>query len=278
MQGLSVLVLGAGGMLGTAVLQQLRAAGHRVRAIDRPQFDVLRDPVSSLDLGGVDYCINAVGLINRHMQADPADFYRLNSLWPRLLADYCEAKSVRLVHVSTDCVFDGRRGQYTEDDAPTATDLYGRSKALGEPRNCLVLRTSIIGPERTNHYSLLNWFLAQSRCQGYRNHLWNGVTTIQLSRAIDRIMRNDLHAHCLRHVFSNDVTKLELLQLMREAFGTQVEITPADDTAARDTRLRTSHPDFIGQLGIADLRQQIVELPQFSDLNGHWRPLPELEG
>ncbi len=278
MTGLSVLVLGAGGMLGTAVLQQLRATGHRVRAIDRPQFDVLRDPVGSLDLTGTDYCINALGLINRHMQAGPADFYQINSLWPRLLADRCEAQSVRMIHVSTDCVYDGRRGQYTEADAPTATDLYGRSKALGEPRNCLVLRTSIIGPERTNHYSLLNWFLAQSRCQGYRNHLWNGVTTIQLSRVIDRILRNGLHAHCLRHVFSDDVTKLELLELMREAFGVQVEITPADDSTARDTRLRTTHPEFVGQLGIASLRQQIAELPQFADSRGHWRLLPELEG
>lgn len=278
MQGLSVFVLGAGGMLGTAVLQQLRTAGHRVRAIDRPQFDVLSDPVTSLDLADTDFCINAVGLINRHAQAEPADFYQLNSLWPRLLADHCQAKSVRLIHISTDCVYDGRRGQYTEDDAPTATDLYGRSKALGEPRNCMVLRTSIIGPERNNHYSLLNWFLAQSRCQGYRNHLWNGVTTIQLSRVIDRIMRNDLHAHCLRHVFSDDVTKLELLQLMREAYALEVEITPADDVTARDTRLRTAHPDFLGQLGISSLREQIAELPKFSDGQGHWRLLPELEG
>jgi dTDP-4-dehydrorhamnose reductase len=274
----SIIVLGSKGMLGTALVQQLRAAGHRVRAVDRSQFDALRDPVRQLDLTGVDYCINALGMINRRPQAGPADFYLVNSLLPRLLADYCQAQSVHLIHISTDCVYNGQRGQYTENDAPTAADLYGRSKSLGEPANCLVLRTSIIGPERQNYYSLLNWFLAQSHCRGYQNHWWNGMTTIQLSRLTDQIIQRDLYIHGLRHVFGDDVTKLELLRMMREAFQAQIEITPADDMTARDTRLRTAYPEFVGQLEIPNLYEQIAELPRFSDIHGHWRPLPELEG
>ena len=268
----SVVVLGSRGMLGTAVVYDLQRAGHTVRVLDRSQFDAARDPIRQLDLSGVDYVINTLGLINRRLTIEPENFYLVNSVFPRILADYCAARAVRLIHISTDCVFDGRGGLYTEESEPTATDLYGRSKALGEPANCLVIRTSIIGPEQRRHYSLLTWFLSQTTtCSGYVNHHWNGMTTIQLSRVMDQIMQADLYGYGVRHVFSNGVTKYELLCLMREAYQHNVEIEPYHDVLAKDNRLLTVHPEFIGQLAIPDLREQIAALPPLSDARGHWR-------
>jgi dTDP-4-dehydrorhamnose reductase len=277
----SIVVLGATGMLGTALVYQLRQAGHRVWPVDRSHLDAAHldagDPLSRLELEGVDYVVNALGLINRRLPSGALDFYLVNSLFPRLLADHCQARDVRLIHISTDCVFDGHGAPHTEDDEPTASDLYGRSKALGEPANCLVLRTSIIGPERHNHYSLLSWLLAQSgTCHGYRNHAWNGMTTIQLSRIVDQIVRRDLYCHGRRHVFSRDTTKLEVLQLIQAAYRHPIEIVAWDDVNGRDTRLRTIYARFIQPLEIADLADQIAELPHLSDERGRWRELPEL--
>jgi len=258
-------------MLGTAMVHVLTQAGHQVHAIDRLQFDAARDSVRHLNFDGVNYVVNALGLINRRMTTEADSFYLVNSVFPRVLADACAARNVRLIHISTDCVFDGRDGPYTEASETTAADLYGRSKALGEPANALVIRTSIIGPERQHLYSLLAWFLAQSgSCRGYTNHHWNGMTTLQLSRVVDQIMQADLYVHGLRHVFSNDVSKYELLSLMREAYQRDIVIEPYEDAAAKDNRLRTVHPEFMAHLVIPNLRAQLAELPTVSDGQGRW--------
>lgn len=268
----STMVLGARGMLGTALVYVLTRAGHHVRAVDHSQFDAARDPMKQLNLNGVDYLVNALGLINRRMLAEAEDFYLVNSVFPRVLADTCAAHNVRLIHISTDCVFDGRAGQYDEEAETTAADLYGRSKALGEPANALVIRTSIIGPEQQHLYSLLAWFLAQSgSCRGYTNHRWNGMTTLQLGRIVEQIMQSDLYGHGVRHVFGDDVSKYELLCLMREAYQHDIGVEPYEDALAKDNRLRTVHPDFIAHLAIPDLRAQLAELPTVSDAQGRWR-------
>ena len=268
----SVLVLGAGGMLGCAVAYELDRLGYSVAGLDRSRFDVLNEPVTKLRVSEADYVVNAIGLINRREKTEAGNFRAINSHFPRELADYCAARSARLIHISTDCVYDGRAGPYTESDASTAQDLYGRSKAMGEPSNCLVLRTSVIGPERRHFYSLLTWFLSQTgACRGYRNHRWNGMTTIQFARVIHKIIENDLFTRGVRHVFSDDTTKLDLLLLLRETYQTSVDVLPYDDDRARDTRLRTNHPEFVQRLGIPDLRAQLSELPALSDALGRWR-------
>ena len=259
-------------MLGTAMVHVLTQAGHRVRAVDRSQFDAVRDSVQQLSLNGVDYVVNALGLINRRTTTAAENFYLVNSVFPRVLADTCAARGVRLIHISTDCVFDGRGGPYDEAAATTATDLYGRSKALGEPANALVIRTSIIGPELQHLYSLLAWFLAQSgSCRGYTNHHWNGVSTLQLSRVIDQIMQSNLYGYSVRHIFSNDVSKYELLCLMREAYQRDIAVVPYEDILEKDNRLRTVYPDFMARLAILDLRSRLAELPAVSDALGRWR-------
>ncbi len=251
-------------MVGSALADVLSRQGHTVLSLSRRKFDVLRDPVARLPLDGVNYAVNAIGLINRRIRDDSAstaEAWMINSIFPRVLADRCEENSVRLIHVSTDCVFDGVSGLHTEDEAASAADLYGRSKALGEPRNCLVLRGSFVGPEHKNHYSLMSWFLAQNgTVHGYANHLWNGITSFEFARAIDAIIRHGLHENGIRHVFGEDTTKLDLLRLFGRALGHPVQVAASNGAPARDTRLRTRFPAFLGKLGIRPLTDQMAEL------------------
>jgi dTDP-4-dehydrorhamnose reductase len=273
-----IAVLGPTGMLGSALVYYLRRAGYDVEPIDRRRFSFTSDAIEALDLRGMSIAVNAVGLINRRIDTDSKDFYLINSLFPRVLADYCEKKSVKLIHISTDCIFDGKRGLYTEEDVPSADDLYGRSKALGEPRNCMVLRTSIIGPELRNHYNLLCWVLSQkSPIRGFKNHLWNGVTSVQLSRVVDQIISDDLFRYCIHNIYSSDISKLELIKLICNSFSCRLDVIPWDDDISRDMRLRTIYPDFISDLKIPTIEDQIIELSKLSTSTGSWQNLTELK-
>ena len=268
----TVMVIGSTGMLGAALVHHFTRRGHAVRPLSRREFVIGRDPISGIDLEGVDCVVNAAGMINRRLAGgeNEAEATLVNSQFPRQLADHCEARGVRAIHVSTDCVFDGTAGPYVETDPPTATDLYGRSKARGEPPNCLVLRTSIFGPETSNFYLLLSWFLAQTdECRGFTNHLWNGMTTLQLARCIETILEKGMHENRIQHLFSEDTTKYDLLCAMAKAFRRPIRVIPFEDARRRDTRLRTIHPAFEEQLGIAALEEQLRDLVPFAESLRH---------
>jgi dTDP-4-dehydrorhamnose reductase len=273
-----VVVLGAGGMLGTAMQVGLRRAGFVVDAFDRQRFDVLTANPADLPIIGAAAVVNAAGLINRRLATDPAEaFWLANGLFPRRLADRCQAVGVPMLHISTDCVFDGATGCYDETSPPTATDLYGRSKQFGEPANAMVIRTSIIGPERRHFYSLLCWFLSvETACRGYRNHLWNGMTTVELARVVGGLIATHTVRPGLFHLHSEDVSKLDLLRLMADAFGHRVAIEDAEDTVAKDTRLRTRHRDLLAWAAIQPLAAQLADVARLADRRGGWLDVPEL--
>lgn len=266
-----VLVLGSTGMLGTALAYQLRREGFDVACLSKPQFDACEPDFSLVTACKPDAVVNAIGMINRRLDRPEAEFLRTNSLFPRRMADWCALRSLPFIHVSTDCVFRGDAAPYFEDATPDATDRYGQTKAWGEPANAMVLRTSIVGPELHNHYSLLCWFLRQNgQARGFRNHRWNGLTTLELGHVIGIILRRGLFQHGVRHVHGEDLTKLELLLAMKAAFGKDIDIEPADDVHARDTRLRSRHPDFLAALGIASMQDQLDRLRAISDDQGNW--------
>jgi len=266
------MVIGRTGMLGAGLVHHFTRRGHEVRAVSRRDFVIGRDPVSLIDLRGVDCVVNAAGMINRRLAdgGNEAEATLVNSLFPRQLADHCEVRRVRAIHISTDCVYDGTSGPSGETDPPTATDVYGRSKSEGEPGNCLVLRTSIFGPETSNFYLLLSWFLAQTgECRGFTNHLWNGMTTLQLARCVETILEKGMHENRIQHIFSEDTTKYDLLCAMAKAFRRSIRVVPFEDARRRDTRLRTIHPAFEEQLGIPSLDQQLRDLVPFAESLRH---------
>ena len=242
-----VLILGGTGMLGHRLWMDLSPA-HQVHVairgqaeqvpmrqelprdrlhtgIDAVQFDRL---LETIRLVQPEVVVNCVGVVKQSPAAqDPVSALELNSLLPHKLAQACLAVHCRLIHVSTDCVFSGAKGSYSERDLPDPVDLYGHSKLLGEVAGpgCLTLRTSFVGRELRDGRGLLEWFLAQQgRIRGYTRAVFSGLTTTELSRVIhQRILpRGDLHG--IYHVAAAAISKYDLLLLAREAFGKTIEI------------------------------------------------------
>ncbi len=259
-----ILVLGAAGMLGHKLCQRL--AGHEVIGAvrgDAGAYAAYRSVFETVELvGGVDVLdgdrlevtvrrlepdvvVNCIGIVKQLEEA--ADAYlsvAINSLLPHRLAALCAHRGARLLHVSTDCVFDGARGSYTESDPADARDLYGRSKALGEtgfgqPR-ALTLRTSFIGRElkRPTH-GLVEWFLAQARqrdrrggaVNGFRRAIYSGLTSIELARVIQLVVDERPELEGVLQAAGPPITKHDLLVTIRDAFGLAVEIRGVDEPA-----------------------------------------------
>ena len=269
-----VLVLGHTGMLGQALLRRLSLEDIKVLTVARNDLDALEPNFAKIGILAPNVIVNAIGLINRRMHLRESDFLRVNSLFPRRLADYCQGLNINLIHVSTDCVFSGDAGPYDESSPSLAVDTYGRTKLWGEPTNALVLRTSIIGPELSNFYSLLCWFLSQKGpVRGFVNHHWNGLTTWELAGVIAKLIRQGKIPFGIKHIHGQDLSKYDLLKMLAVAYGLNCHIEPFEDTQGRDTRLRTLHTEFLERLHIAPMHEQLAKLNCLSDKQGRWREL-----
>ncbi|AYQ27175.1 MULTISPECIES: SDR family oxidoreductase [unclassified Polaromonas] len=259
-----VLVLGASGMLGSAVFREFDGhAPHDVWGLVRneavlPYFspaqqlriltgvDVLDDVAlrAAFERVRPDVVINCVGLIKQkeHVE-DPLVVLPINAMLPHRLALLCATGNVRLLHVSTDCVFSGRKGMYTEDDLSDAEDLYGKSKYIGEPRdaaNVVTLRTSIVGRELNSSRALVDWFLAQQgSVHGFRRSIFSGMTTIELARVMRDVVLPDPSLHGLYHVSSAPISKFDLLKLVAAQYEKTIDVLP-DDALVIDRSLDSS--------------------------------------
>jgi dTDP-4-dehydrorhamnose reductase len=246
------LILGAAGMLGHKLYQELSSRGKTFAAVRKPFkayaelglftpasviecIDVTRteDMERALSASEPDVVFNAVGIIKQLKAAqDPIAAITINSLLPHRLARLCTAYSARLIHVSTDCVFSGERGAYTEKDVPDPHDLYGRSKLLGETatENSLTLRTSMIGREIGTQSGLVEWFLSQcgGAVKGYTGAIYTGFTTLQLARIMADIAYNHPRLNGLWHVSSEPINKYDLLNHINDAYKTETRIEPDD--------------------------------------------------
>ncbi|RJX30711.1 MAG: SDR family oxidoreductase [Oxalobacter sp.] len=244
-----ILVLGASGMLGSAMVRVM-SERH-----DLEIFGTLRSPLPDFErimkgvhfLHGIyahepdslasalsacrpDVVVNCIGLVKQISTSDgPLDAIPINSILPHRLARFCELSGARLVHISTDCVFSGSRGNYKESDAPDAQDLYGRSKLLGEVDypHAITIRTSMIGHELRGGHSLVEWFMSQKySCLGYERAIFSGVPTVVLSRMIRDIIlpRRDLHG--VYHAAAEPISKFDLLKLIAEKYKKKIKIIP----------------------------------------------------
>jgi dTDP-4-dehydrorhamnose reductase len=190
--------------------------------------------------------INAVGLIKQLAGANDAlAAIPINSVLPHRLARLCDLVGARLIHISTDCVFSGRKGMYKETDDPDANDLYGRSKFLGEVAypNTVTLRTSIIGHELSTAHGLVGWFLAQDgTANGYSRAVFSGLSTVELARIIRDYVIPQPELVGLYHVSSDPINKLDLLRLVAKVYGKTIEIIPSEkvviDRSLDSTRFR----------------------------------------
>lgn len=259
---MKVLVLGGDGMLGHQLLLSLRSR-HDVRCTLRQGIDAyqqfslftslnshpLVEASSSDKLSQVladflpDVVVNCIGIVKqRPTGKESISSLEINALLPHRLSLLCKDISARLIHLSTDCVFNGKKGNYQESDPSDAEDLYGRTKFLGEVQdeNCLTLRTSIIGRELSRHKSLLDWFLAQSgTVSGFRKAIYTGFTTIEMARIIEMMMVKYPEASGVYQVSSDPINKYELLLLFSEKLGHEVDVL-ADESFSCDRSLDSS--------------------------------------
>ena len=242
------LVLGASGMLGHKLLQVLSSrmeVAGTVRGLladvtDLPVLDGARllPEVRAEDLASVeaaleefapDAVLNCIGVIKQlDAGREATQAIQINALFPHQLAAMCISRDIRLVHFGTDCVFSGKRGNYTEKDIPDAEDLYGRTKLLGEigGAGCLTLRTSIIGRELVRDSSLMEWFLGhrEKHVSGFAKALFTGFTTQVLAGIVGDILLDHPDMDGMWHVSANPISKYELLKLVNEAYGAEVTI------------------------------------------------------
>lgn len=244
-----VLILGATGMLGHTLFRVLNASAQyeTVGTLRNEQYrsyfqdqmqshlihcpDVLnqRELIRLFNQFNPDVVINCVGIIKQLASAnDPLTVLPINAMLPHQLADICALNRARLVHISTDCVFLGTKGNYHEDDVCDAQDLYGQSKAMGEVKDkthAITLRTSIIGHELGTHHALVDWFLSEKeQVRGFSKAIFSGVPTIELARIIrDFVLPNKL-LHGLYHVASAPINKYDLLKLIKEVYQHPVKI------------------------------------------------------
>ena len=193
-----------------------------------------------------DVVINCIGLVKQLAGGvNPLAAIPINSLLPHRLVRICTLSGARLIHVSTDCVFTGAKGMYSEDDIADANDLYGRSKLLGEPDSPLAvtLRTSIIGPELDSSHGLVGWFLSQrSRVKGFSRAVFSGLPTVELARVMRDFVIPRPELHGVHHVSAAPINKYELLSLIASVYGIAIEIVRDDalviDRSLDSTRFR----------------------------------------
>jgi len=180
-----------------------------------------------------DLVINCVSLSKtlRNLNS-PVDFIQTYALLPHQISLCCKNFGARLISISTDGVFSGKKGKYTESDLPDANDLYGVTKLLGEVNNqhSVIIRTSIIGPELFDGNGLLSWFLSQDKiCNGYRKVMFSGLPTILLAQIIRDYIIPNPHIFGLYHVAAESISKFDLLQLIAKIYGKSISIIPIDN-------------------------------------------------
>ncbi len=180
-----------------------------------------------------DCVVNCIGLVKQLADSnDPLQAVPVNTLLPHRLADLCKTTQSRLIHISTDCVFSGEKGNYLETDFPDAHDLYGRSKLLGEVDypHAITLRTSIIGHEILGSKSLVNWFLSQQGAvKGFSRAIFSGLPTVELATVVRDFVLPNQNLHGLYHVASQPINKFDLLKIISKVYGKKIEIVPSED-------------------------------------------------
>ena len=279
---MKIFVLGKNGMLGRYVYTYLKSKNYDVIGTTRDDFTIRNiyqsygsNKIKFLDyfdnnISENDIVINCIGTIKPRVdQLGDFNAILINSLFPIDLANLCESKNVKLIHPTTDCVYSGLKGEYNEKDLFDVNDTYGLSKALGEPKNCTVIRTSIIGEEVNQTRSLVEWVKnnKDNTINGYTNHYWNGVTCLQFAKIIENLINNpDKLWVGTKHLYSNTVSKFDLLNLINQVYDLNITVNPYVANEQIDRSISTIYKDNLNYFNIPSLNKQIVEMREYSSV------------
>lgn len=272
-----IIVLGSNGMLGKYVYKYfLSLKNYNVIGLNRKDIDASKDTSSDLKTKLIKYqvldintiVINCMGMIKSRKDIDDIDFIYVNSIFPRILANACDFLGFKIIHPTTDCVFDGLKGKYDENNLHNATDVYGKTKSLGEPENATVIRTSIIGEEINQSRSLIEWIKSNKdkKVFGYTNHTWNGITCLQFAKVCENIIDNNLFWNGVKHIYSpNSVSKLELINMVSDIYNLNIEVESRETSSKCNRTLSSISKVDLKDMIIPDLQIQIQNMKDFSD-------------
>lgn len=271
---MNFLVLGCNGMAGHIISLYLKEQGHNVIGFARTaskyvesitgdacNTELLRKVINE---GKFDAVINAIGLLNQFAENNKADAVFLNGYIPHFLADITSEKNTQIIHISTDCVFSGKKGGYTETDEPDGSTFYDRSKALGEidDNKNITLRNSIVGPDiKDNGIGLLNWFMKQQEpINGFTSAIWTGQTTLQLAKTIEAAAKE--RAYGLYNMVPNEsICKYDLIKLFNHYLrNDSLKINPIEGVNLDKSLIRTKF-DF--NYTIPGYEQMVAELAEW---------------
>ena len=224
MQKNKIVILGSNGMLGNGLLYELSKYDFEVIGLTRKDLDA-RDAYALQNMfifNRPDIVINCIGII-KQVKEDIGITSYVNAVFPHKLMIQCNRFKAKLIHFSTDCIFDGKKGNYSETDQPNADDLYGITKFIGEVDygNSFTMRTSIIG--HGNNLSLIDWFLSQRKVKGYANVMYSGLPTVEIGKIIAKhIIPNDLRG--LYNISADPISKYKLLKLVNRIYKADIKI------------------------------------------------------
>ena len=275
---MKIMILGGSGMAGSMIYNYLtKYTSHSIVATYREagkgiQLDVMNSHhvhhlISFINVYKPDIIINCIGVLIKESNDNPELASRINWAFPHVMASACDAVHARLIHISTDCIFDGKEGPYNEDSEYTETNTYGTTKALGEVKRSphLTLRTSIIGPDSDiNGTGLMNWVLKQKEViNGYASVMWNGITTLELAKQIERIIARLDRLSGLYHLTTDTpISKYELLNLFQYHYDLPIIVNPTNDVIQNKCLNNNRKAEYDPH--IPPLSEQIKELSKFN--------------
>lgn len=265
---MKILILGGDGMIGHKMVQVLSDFNHEIIISIREQRELTKQCFSSqvkvlfndflkenvftfLDKVNPDVIINAIGItIRRCVNDDVSNAIYINSYFPYQLANWVGIHNKRLIHFSTDCVFSGYEGSYSEDATPNALDYYGKTKGLGEvfSKNTLTLRSSMIGPELFNKTELFEWVINNKKKEinGFSRVMYSGVTTVYMSRLVADLIENHKDLSGIYNIASDPISKFELLHLINDNFDLGLFINKDQNTISNKTLNASKIEDELG--------------------------------
>jgi dTDP-4-dehydrorhamnose reductase len=274
---MTIYIFGANGMLGTYMKTYLKSQNKTCICFTRDDLNVSTVTYNKLEnlfgkytINDNDVLINCIGIIPQSKNINDTssrNYFLINSLFPNMLSTIASLNKMKFIHVTTDCVFSGSKGNYVETDEHDETNNYGISKSLGElGYNTTVIRTSIIGEELKNKYSLLEWVKKHNNTalNGYTNHHWNGVTCLQLAKIINKMINENIWWNGVRHIFSpTSVTKYELVKMINDTYELNNTIESMETENTVNKTLNSIY-DVNCTFDIPELDVQIEELRNFS--------------
>lgn len=288
---MKILVLGGSGLAGHIISIYFKEAGHDVTALSRREVNFCKSIIGDvtdfnmleniINKGEFDAVINAIGILNNHAEENKTSAILLNSYLPHFLSEITKSKTTKIIHMSTDCVFSGKTGNYSENSFKDGTSFYDKTKALGELDNNkdLTFRNSIVGPDiNANGIGLFNWFMKQNeKINGYSKVIWTGVTTITLAKAMEKALVQNLSG--LYNLVNNDtISKYELLNLFNKHMRKSKIVILSNSNYEVDKSLINTRRDF--SFVVPSYEEMVIEMSDWinnhSELYTHYFPLEDV--